>query len=248
MSWSLLGLGCLMWMTYGARIGVVPQIPGNIILVSGALIVVMLIPSDRSRAYRLVPLAGCRDRTLRGRDAHPRARRRLPRVRDRPRVVVAAGIRLDSDVASRPFVRGVGQFMVAASRVAGRLARVRDRERRSARVDRRQHCALHGQLPHRARVAVPGKGDRHCSHIVSASSAGTASGARWHRRVRGNQPEMCARGVGYRSDAPIGRVFGGIMIEPPSSTTLASWHRCRRRRRRSPNALAHLRASNALRP
>ena len=56
-SWSLLGLGCLMWMTYGARIGVLPQIPGNIILVSGALTVVMLIPSDRSRAYRLVPLA-----------------------------------------------------------------------------------------------------------------------------------------------------------------------------------------------
>ena len=56
-AWALLGLGCLMWMTYGARIGVLPQIPGNIILVSGAVIVVMLIPSDRSRAYRFVPFA-----------------------------------------------------------------------------------------------------------------------------------------------------------------------------------------------
>ena len=56
-AWALLGLGCLMWMMYGARIGVVAQIPGNIILVSGALTVVLLIPSDRSRAYRLVPLA-----------------------------------------------------------------------------------------------------------------------------------------------------------------------------------------------
>ena len=56
-AWALLGLGCLMWMTYGARVGVLPQIPGNIILISGAVIVVMLVPSDRSRAYRLVPLA-----------------------------------------------------------------------------------------------------------------------------------------------------------------------------------------------
>ena len=56
-AWALLGLGCLMWMTYGARIAVLPQIPGNIILVSGAVIVVMLIPSDRSRAYRLIPFA-----------------------------------------------------------------------------------------------------------------------------------------------------------------------------------------------
>jgi uncharacterized protein with PQ loop repeat len=56
-TWILLTLGCLMWLTYGVRTDAAPQIPGNVLLIAGAVTIVVLLPSDHSRARRLVPLA-----------------------------------------------------------------------------------------------------------------------------------------------------------------------------------------------
>jgi uncharacterized protein with PQ loop repeat len=58
-TWMLSTLGCLMWLTYGLRAGAAPQIPGNLLLIGGALTIVVLVPSQHSRARRLLALAGC---------------------------------------------------------------------------------------------------------------------------------------------------------------------------------------------
>ncbi len=55
-AWSLTTLACLGWLTYGIRTDSVPQIPGNVLLVSGAVAIVLLVPSRvsvRARALRL---------------------------------------------------------------------------------------------------------------------------------------------------------------------------------------------------
>ena len=56
-SWSLTALCCLVWLTYGVRTWTVPQIPGNVLLVAGAVLVVLLVPSPVSRARRAAVLA-----------------------------------------------------------------------------------------------------------------------------------------------------------------------------------------------
>ncbi len=56
-SWALTALACLTWMTYGVRTGTVPQIPGNVLLVSGAVAIVLLVPSTTSRRSRAARLA-----------------------------------------------------------------------------------------------------------------------------------------------------------------------------------------------
>jgi uncharacterized protein with PQ loop repeat len=56
-AWSMTALGCSMWLTYGVRTMTVPQIPGNILLVSGAVAVVLLVPSRVSRRRRAGTLA-----------------------------------------------------------------------------------------------------------------------------------------------------------------------------------------------
>jgi uncharacterized protein with PQ loop repeat len=56
-SWALTAIGCLLWMTYGLRSGALPQIPGNVLLVGGAVAVVLLVKSPTSRARRAVLLA-----------------------------------------------------------------------------------------------------------------------------------------------------------------------------------------------
>ena len=56
-SWALLIYACLLWMTYGIRTGALPQIPGNVLLISGAVVVVMLIESPMSRGRRGLLLA-----------------------------------------------------------------------------------------------------------------------------------------------------------------------------------------------
>jgi uncharacterized protein with PQ loop repeat len=56
LSWSLTALACFTWLLYGVRTDEVPQIPGNVLIVSGALAIVLLVPSDvsvRLRAIRL---------------------------------------------------------------------------------------------------------------------------------------------------------------------------------------------------
>ena len=55
-SWSLTALGCAVWLTYGLRTWTVPQIPGNVLLVEGAVLVVLLVPSEVGRARRALNL------------------------------------------------------------------------------------------------------------------------------------------------------------------------------------------------
>jgi uncharacterized protein with PQ loop repeat len=56
-SWALTVFACLLWMTYGLRSGALPQVPGNVLLVSGAIAVVLLVKSPTSRARRGLLLA-----------------------------------------------------------------------------------------------------------------------------------------------------------------------------------------------
>jgi len=56
LSWSMTALACVMWLTYGVRTMTVPQIPGNVLLVSGAVAVVILVPSQTSRRRRALAL------------------------------------------------------------------------------------------------------------------------------------------------------------------------------------------------
>jgi len=57
-AWALTVLACSTWLTYGLRTATVPQIPGNVLLVSGAVAIVLLVPSTASRRRRAVVLAG----------------------------------------------------------------------------------------------------------------------------------------------------------------------------------------------
>lgn len=57
LSWALTAVGCLGWLLYGLRTASIPQIPGNVLLVSGAVAVVILVPSAVSRSRRAVGLA-----------------------------------------------------------------------------------------------------------------------------------------------------------------------------------------------
>lgn len=55
-AWSLTTLGCSTWLVYGLRTQTVQQIPGNALLVCGAVAVVLLVPSQASRARRALTL------------------------------------------------------------------------------------------------------------------------------------------------------------------------------------------------
>ncbi len=55
-SWALTSLACLAWLIYGFRADVLPQVPGNVLLVAGAIAVVLLVPSAWSRSRRAVSL------------------------------------------------------------------------------------------------------------------------------------------------------------------------------------------------
>lgn len=57
-AWSMTTLACLTWLTYGIRVDSVPQIPGNILLVSGAAAIVLLVPSRFSVTARALRLGG----------------------------------------------------------------------------------------------------------------------------------------------------------------------------------------------
>ena len=58
LSWSLTSITALTWLAYGLRTAAMPQIPGNILLASGAVAVVLLVPSAVSRTRRSLTLAG----------------------------------------------------------------------------------------------------------------------------------------------------------------------------------------------
>ena len=52
MSWALTSISCFTWLLYGIRAAEPPQIPGNVLLVSGAVVVVLSVPSARSVRFR----------------------------------------------------------------------------------------------------------------------------------------------------------------------------------------------------
>jgi uncharacterized protein with PQ loop repeat len=58
MSWALTALSCLLWLLYGVRTAELPQIPGNILMVSGAAVVVLAVPSAASVGRRAIALLG----------------------------------------------------------------------------------------------------------------------------------------------------------------------------------------------
>lgn len=55
-SWGLTALACSTWLVYGIRTVTPPQIPGNALLVSGAVAIVLLVPSAVSRRRRAMAL------------------------------------------------------------------------------------------------------------------------------------------------------------------------------------------------
>jgi uncharacterized protein with PQ loop repeat len=58
LSWAVTAISCLGWMTYGIRVGEVPQIPGNLLLIAGAITVVVLVNLHTGHARRTMLLAG----------------------------------------------------------------------------------------------------------------------------------------------------------------------------------------------
>jgi uncharacterized protein with PQ loop repeat len=65
LSWSLTAISCSTWLLYGVRARELPQIPGNVVIVSGAILIALLVPSAttlKTRAVRLGALlaaVGC---------------------------------------------------------------------------------------------------------------------------------------------------------------------------------------------
>jgi uncharacterized protein with PQ loop repeat len=55
-TWAITATACTLWLTYGARTASMPQIPGNVLLVAGAVAIVVLVPARWSRPRRAVAL------------------------------------------------------------------------------------------------------------------------------------------------------------------------------------------------
>jgi uncharacterized protein with PQ loop repeat len=55
-SWSLTAIACLTWLLYGVRTGETPQIPGNVLLVAGACVIVLAVPARVTTARRAAAL------------------------------------------------------------------------------------------------------------------------------------------------------------------------------------------------
>jgi uncharacterized protein with PQ loop repeat len=55
-SWAVTALTCLGWMVYGIRTDEIPQVPGNLLLVTGATAVVLLVAQGPSRSRRALLL------------------------------------------------------------------------------------------------------------------------------------------------------------------------------------------------
>jgi uncharacterized protein with PQ loop repeat len=56
LSWALTAIACATWLLYGIRTAEIPQIPGNVLLVSGAVAVVLLVPSRTTPVVRALGL------------------------------------------------------------------------------------------------------------------------------------------------------------------------------------------------
>jgi len=57
-SWAITAVSCLGWLIYGLRADVLPQVPGNVLLIMGSVALVLLVPSTWSRRRRAGLLAG----------------------------------------------------------------------------------------------------------------------------------------------------------------------------------------------
>jgi uncharacterized protein with PQ loop repeat len=57
LSWALMAIACTTWLFYGIRTAELPQIPGNVLLVSGAVVVVLIVPSGTPQLVRAFGLA-----------------------------------------------------------------------------------------------------------------------------------------------------------------------------------------------
>ncbi len=57
-AWSLTSLACMTWMIYGLRTHSAPQVPGNLLLVTGSVLIVLLAPNRVSPGRRGIRLAG----------------------------------------------------------------------------------------------------------------------------------------------------------------------------------------------
>jgi uncharacterized protein with PQ loop repeat len=64
MSWALTALASAAWIAYGLRMPLPPQVPGNLLLLCGAAVIVLLVPSPWSRAHRALGLAAAGGATL----------------------------------------------------------------------------------------------------------------------------------------------------------------------------------------
>lgn len=56
-TWAITAVSCSLWLTYGLRSGSMPQVPGNVLLISGAVAIVLLVPAAWSRRRRALGLA-----------------------------------------------------------------------------------------------------------------------------------------------------------------------------------------------
>ena len=55
-TWAITSVSCSLGLTYGLRTGSMPQVPGNVLLVSGAVAIVLLVPAAWSRRRRALGL------------------------------------------------------------------------------------------------------------------------------------------------------------------------------------------------
>ncbi len=51
-SWAITAIACLGWLIYGLRADVMPQVPGNVLLIIGSVALVLLVPSPWSMQRR----------------------------------------------------------------------------------------------------------------------------------------------------------------------------------------------------
>jgi uncharacterized protein with PQ loop repeat len=58
LTWALTALSCLTWLLYGLRTDEAPQVPGNVLIVTGSVLIVLLVPARHRVRTRAAALAG----------------------------------------------------------------------------------------------------------------------------------------------------------------------------------------------
>lgn len=56
-TWAIVALSCSLWMNYGIQTRTWPQVPGNSLIIAGAVAIVLLVPASWGRARRAGTLA-----------------------------------------------------------------------------------------------------------------------------------------------------------------------------------------------